>query len=59
MKNIEKLLMSVAEGFADDYGVDGLIDELFPNVSIGELVVDMYNSGLIPEDVLERFLNDE
>lgn len=58
MKEIEKLMISVASDFADDYGLEGLFDELFPGMSAGEIVLDMYNSGLIPDDVMDRFLND-
>lgn len=58
MKNYEKLLISVVNDYADDNGLDGLLDELFPGASIGEIVNDMFNAGLIPEDVMERFLND-
>lgn len=58
MKDYEAVLISVLNDFADDYGTDGLLDELFPGITVGEIVVDMYNAGLIPEDVIERFLED-
>lgn len=56
MKDFEKELMSVVQEYADDYGVEGVLEELFPKMTIGELVVEMYNSGMIPEDILEGFL---
>lgn len=59
MKEYEKELISVVNDYADDYGWEGLFEELFPGATAGEIVLDMYNSGLIPEDIMERFLNDE
>lgn len=59
MKNFEKALVEVANDYADDYGMDGLFEEIFPGVSAGELLLDMYNAGMIPDDVLETFLNEE
>lgn len=58
MKDYEKLLISVANDYAHDYGIDGLFDELFPGMSPGELIRDMYESGLIPDDVMEKFLGE-
>lgn len=58
MKKFESELASIFDAYREDHGTDGLMDELFPGASIGEIVVDMYNAGLIPDDVLERFLND-
>ena len=52
-------LISVVEDYAHDYGEDALLEELFPHLSIGEIVWEMYEYGMIPEDVLEEFLNDE
>lgn len=56
MKDFEKELMSVVDDFEADYGISGVLEELFPGMSLGELVVDMYNSGMIPDDVMEKFL---
>lgn len=58
MKDYTKLLISVVEDFKDDNGVDELFEVLFPGASIGEIVNDMYEAGLIPDDVMEAFLND-
>lgn len=59
MKVYETKLISVLNDFADEYGTDGLLDELVPGASIGEIIVDMYNAGILPEDVIERFLLDD
>jgi len=59
MKDFEKNFISVINDYADDYGTDGVLEELFPGMSIGEILLDMYNLGGIPEDVLEKFLEEE
>lgn len=58
-KPFEIRLITVLNDYADDYGEIGLLEEIFPGLSIGELILDMYSAGLIPEDVLERFLTEE
>jgi hypothetical protein len=57
MKEFDFTLMNIVNDYIDDYGVEGLLDELFPGQTMGELVVDMYQAGLIPETMLESFLN--
>jgi hypothetical protein len=59
MKNYEVQLISVINDFADEYSMEELFDELFPGMSVGELVLEMYNAGIIPDDALETFLEDE
>ena len=59
MKNYEVQLISVINDFADEYSMEELFDELFPGMSAGELVLEMYNAGIIPDDALETFLEDE
>lgn len=59
VKPFEIKLMSVLNDYADEYGAEGLLDEIFPGLTIGELINDMYAAGLIPEDVLERFLTED
>lgn len=56
MKDFEKNFISVINDYADDYGLEGVLEEIFPGQSIGEVLLDMYNLGGIPEDVLEKFL---
>lgn len=58
MKDYEKLLISVVNDFTDDYSIEELLETLFPGASVGEIVNEMFNSGLIPNDVMEKFLND-
>lgn len=59
MKDFEKLFIAAIEGFVDDYSVEELVDELFPGMTVGELFLGMYEHGMIPEEDLERFLEDE
>ena len=59
MKDFEKNFISVINDYEDDYGAAGVLDELFPGMSLGEILLDMYNLGGIPEDVLEKFLEEE
>lgn len=58
MKDYEKILISVVNDFVDDYSVEELLQILYEGASIGEVVNDMFNAGLIPNDVMEEFLND-
>lgn len=58
MKDYERLLITTTNEYVDDYGVEGLLDELFPGMSAGELVLQMYDAGILPEDVLEKFLSE-
>lgn len=59
MKEFEKNFISVVNDYADDYGTDGVLDEFFPGMSIGEILLEYYNLGGLPEDRLEKFLTDE
>lgn len=59
MKNYDKLMVEVVNDFADDYGTDGVLEELFgEDFNLGEIIVDMFNSGLIPNDKMEKFINE-
>jgi hypothetical protein len=58
MKDFEKLLLSVVNDYEEEYGAEGLLEELFPGTTLGEIVVEMYLAGMIPEDVIERFINE-
>lgn len=51
--------IGVVNGFLEDYSLSDLFDELFPGQSHSEIIYEMYEAGLIPEDMLEKFLNDE
>lgn len=59
MKDFEKNFISVINDYADDYGIDGVLDEIFPGMSLGEILYQHYELGGIPEDVLEKFLKDD
>lgn len=59
MKNFDKEMMEVVNDFAEDYGTDGVLEELFgEGFDLGEIVVDMFNAGLIPNDKMEKFVNE-
>jgi hypothetical protein len=57
MKDYEKLLIQVINEYVDDYGIEALFEELNLG-SAGEVINDMYNSGLIPDDTMEKFINE-
>ena len=56
----EATLITLLNDYADDYSVEELLEELFgQDMTIGELLNDHFNAGLIPTDVMDRFLNDD
>lgn len=57
MKDYEKLLISVINDYADDYGAEAVLEILFPGASIGEIMNDAFNAGLIPDEDMEKFIN--
>lgn len=59
MNDFEKNFISVVNDYADDYGSDAVLDELFPGQTLGEILWDVYNLGGIPTDTLEKFLSDD
>jgi len=58
MKDYEKLLIKIVNEFADDYSVEEVLDILFPGQSFGEIMNDAFNAGLIPNDIMENFINE-
>ncbi len=58
MKNVDRLFISVMNDYAEEHGVDGLLEELFPSMTVGEFLLDCYNAGLLPDDIVERFLEN-
>ncbi len=56
MKHFLKLFIEAANDYASEHGVEELLQEIFPEASIGEVLADMYEAGLIPNDTLERFI---
>lgn len=58
MKNYSKILINTVNEYADDYSIEEVLEILFPGMSIGEIVNEAYEAGIIPNDVMEEFLND-
>lgn len=58
MKPRSSLLINLVNEVADYSSVPEVIEQFFPGMSVGELISDMYDHGMIPEDVLEEFLNE-
>ncbi len=58
MKNYDTLMIQVINDWVDDYGVDALLEEFFGSTTIGEVFVEMFNAGLIPNDTMEKFINE-
>lgn len=56
MKNYMRLLIEAVNERAEEIGLEELLEELFPGMSVGEVVGEMYEAGLIPEDVIENYL---
>lgn len=56
MREFDKTIMDTVN---EKYGSHNeFLDDFFPNMTVGELVVEMYNSGLIPDDIIESLLHD-
>lgn len=58
MTDFEVKFIDAIEDYYSDYGADAVLEEFFPKMTIGEVILDAYNSGLIPTDLMEKFLND-
>jgi hypothetical protein len=52
-------LIGAINDFADEYSDDAVLEEFFGDMTIGEIIVDMWNAGLIPADKMEAFLLDD
>lgn len=52
----ESQLILAFHDYVDEFGLDALVEKIWPGINIGELFADIYNAGLIPEDVMEEFL---
>lgn len=56
MREFDKSIMNAVN---EKYGNSNeFLEEFFPNMTVGELVVEMYNAGLIPDDIIEAILHD-
>ncbi len=56
MTNFMKRLIEAMNDYADEEGVEALLEELFPDMTIGELIGEMYEAGMLPDDVIERIV---
>lgn len=50
-----KIMDKINEKFDD---AEDLLEELFPGMTLGEFTTELYNAGLIPDDVLERLMDE-
>jgi hypothetical protein len=56
----DNTLINLLNAYADDYSIQELLDELFgEGITIGDVLADHWNAGLIPTDVMEKFLLDD
>ncbi len=51
--------ISVLADYLNDNGLEALFEELFPNQDVESVFYDMYEAGMIPEDVMEKFLKND
>lgn len=58
MKELSRKIITTINDAADQFGSDEVLEQLFPGMTLGELVNEMYEGGLLPSDVLEEFLED-
>lgn len=59
MKELSRKIITTINLAADEHGVSEVLEQLFPRMSLGELINDMYEAGLLPDEDLEAFLEDE
>lgn len=52
-------LIDLINDYAEDYGPMATLEEFFGSMSIGEIIADTWNAGLIPVDKMEAFLLDD
>jgi len=56
MNNIDKELMLLVNEYAEEYDVEAVLEEVLGGMTIGEIVVEMYNAGLISDRQIAIFL---
>lgn len=56
MREFEKRLIAKAEADAADIGLQELLESLIPDFHAGELILELYETGLIPQDRLEEYI---
>lgn len=59
MTDFEDKLIEAINDYNGDYDEQAVLDIFFPDLTIGEIIIECYNAGLIPNDILEKFLNDD
>ena len=59
MTKMKTDFIGVVNDSLEDYTLNDLFDELFPAQGKAEIIYEMYENGMIPEDMMEKFLNDE
>lgn len=59
MTKMKTDFIGVMNDYLEDYTLNDLFDELFPAQGKAEIIYEMYENGMIPEDMMEKFLNDE
>lgn len=59
MTKMKTDFIEVVNDFLDDYTLADLFDELFPAQNKAEVIYEMYENGMIPEDMMEKFLNND
>lgn len=59
MTKMKTDFIEVVNNFLDDYTLADLFDELFPAQNKAEVIYEMYENGMIPEDMMEKFLNND
>jgi len=59
MKKFDKLFIEVADDYAADYDLEALFEELVPDLSPGQIALALYNAGEIPNDKMEKFINED
>lgn len=56
MNNVDKELMLLVNEYAEEYDVEAVLEEVLGGMTIGEVVVEMYNAGLISDRQIAIFL---
>lgn len=59
MNNTDKELMLLVNEYAEEYDVEAVLEEVLGGMTIGEVVVEMYNAGLISDRQIAIFLEVE
>ena len=57
MTNLKKKTVSLIDDYYSDYSAEDVLDIFYPG-SIGELMWDAYEAGIIPEYRMELFIGE-